>query len=108
MVIRSKSWRCNDHAIEITLLLVSQCSAKATKNCGDNEQFDKCGMKECDLRCKIEQSEKEEPSAECLARVCNPGACLCKAGYYRNREDRCVTEDVCQEDFMEFIYPEQD
>ncbi|KAL6730131.1 hypothetical protein ANCDUO_03297 [Ancylostoma duodenale] len=95
-------------------LLVSQCSAKAVaksvRACGDNETFDMCGMKECDPKCKMEQNyegddgEEEEPDAECLSYVCAvPGDCVCNKGYYRNKKDQCVTEDECQEDFMDFI-----
>ncbi|EPB74153.1 trypsin Inhibitor like cysteine rich domain protein [Ancylostoma ceylanicum] len=69
-------------------------TTKGPKNCGVHEYYDYCGN-ECEPTC-------EEPVKMC-GRICNPGACACDTGYFRNKAGKCVTEDECQDDFMEII-----
>nr|ABP88127.1 anticoagulant protein 9 [Ancylostoma caninum] len=92
------------------LLLVTQCSTNIVKpNCGENEEYDVCGNRTCDLKCQYDGAEKkdEERNAECLVRVCYDGDCVCRKGFYRNNNGRCVTAEDCELDNMEFIYPKR-
>ncbi|KIH50047.1 trypsin Inhibitor like cysteine rich domain protein [Ancylostoma duodenale] len=83
---------CEDYNIEI--IDSPEGITEPPKNCTLNEYYDYCGN-ECEPTC-------EEPVKQC-GRICNPGACACDVGFYRNKAGKCVTEDECEDDNMEII-----
>ncbi|RCN31628.1 trypsin Inhibitor like cysteine rich domain protein [Ancylostoma caninum] len=91
---------CEDDNVEIVTLPPGVASTLAVNStsptCGENEVFDECGN-DCERKCK-----KEEKI--CKPRVCfvGAGACACGDGFYRNKSGKCVTEDECEDDNMEF------
>ncbi|EYC00853.1 hypothetical protein Y032_0112g299 [Ancylostoma ceylanicum] len=89
------------YLIAIWLISISQCSGYAITtpmSCPTNETYNSCGNI-CELKCEDIYEEEERP----CTRNCDRGACVCEKGFYRNKEDRCVTEYDCQIYFMEFV-----
>ncbi|EYC00848.1 hypothetical protein Y032_0112g295 [Ancylostoma ceylanicum] len=82
--------------IPIWLFFISQCGGNAVPKCGENERFDICGNA-CERTC-------EDKENKMCPRACYvPGDCTCVKGFFRNKEGKCVSEDDCEYDNMEFI-----
>ncbi|XGW04384.1 hypothetical protein V3C99_015503 [Haemonchus contortus] len=63
----------------------SQCP----RQCSANETFNSCGNL-CEGKC-----ENVGRGPVPCPRICAPGACACKEGYYRNANGRCVDANSC-------------
>ncbi|RCN25505.1 trypsin Inhibitor like cysteine rich domain protein, partial [Ancylostoma caninum] len=86
---------CQDDFMEI--ITFPPETTETPKNCSVHEYYEYCGGTHCEPTC-------EEPNRVCLSRACfGPADCPCDKGYYRNKAGKCVTEDECQDDFMEII-----
>uniref|UniRef100_A0A1I7Y843 TIL domain-containing protein n=1 Tax=Steinernema glaseri TaxID=37863 RepID=A0A1I7Y843_9BILA len=59
------------------------------QDCGENEYFDSRSCSGCDPTCK----EKDLTCKD----LCFPPRCLCKAGFLRDDERRCIPATECPE-----------
>jgi hypothetical protein len=76
--VRSDAGRC---------VRPKQCKTK--RGCGKNAELKGCGA--CDTSCA--QALKNDP-ARCIL-SCRPPACGCKANFYRNKRNHCVSLKQC-------------
>ncbi|CAN8030508.1 unnamed protein product [Ixodes persulcatus] len=60
-----------------------------SSNCGESEVFKDCAS----LSCGEVTCEQQQPPAECTPDCVYQ--CFCATGFYRNREGRCVTLNMC-------------
>ncbi|CAD0200461.1 unnamed protein product [Chrysodeixis includens] len=58
----------------------------------DNEVYYKCDLEACFKTC---QHLKTPPPCPSIAAGCFSPACICKGGYLRNAEGKCVPENQC-------------
>ncbi|XP_026731837.1 chymotrypsin-elastase inhibitor ixodidin-like [Trichoplusia ni] len=58
----------------------------------ENEVYYKCQLEACYTTC---QHLKTPPPCPSIAAGCFQPACICKGGFLRNAEGKCVPEDQC-------------
>ncbi|KAF9408178.1 hypothetical protein HW555_012055 [Spodoptera exigua] len=77
------------------LTIVSAVPADQTPfDCPENERYIKCDLEVCFKTC---DHLKNFPPCPSIAAGCFKPACLCKDGYLRNAEGKCVPTDQCND-----------
>lgn len=71
----------------IFFFYISVCESK------ENEVYYKCQLEACYTTC---QHLKTPPPCPSIAAGCFQPACICKGGFLRNAEGKCVPEDQCR------------
>uniref|UniRef100_A0A1I7Y7L5 TIL domain-containing protein n=1 Tax=Steinernema glaseri TaxID=37863 RepID=A0A1I7Y7L5_9BILA len=61
------------------------------QDCGENEYFDSRSCSTCDPSCR------DKDLASPCEDLCYPPRCLCKAGFLRDDERRCIPATECPE-----------